>query len=261
MYPLVHYYVNTQVFGEVSHLMALGALWPDLAVGAGGDRDEAHTQGVAFYDWCRCNFPEAMDAARGMISHGIDPPCVDHYADEFWPDHVRGYMFRTALLYLPQVAACTGLDGATDIPLLPRGVEPPRSNVWWKAHNFVEMAYEMITARQHPDLGRRLVEAATDRQAVATLARALQGWHGLPVQPILDIFASVPDSYALIDSGAQAQARVQAASMHHRFTSFRMDLPAMAELLEQISRDQADRYPIFMAFLVKRTSQQIQAFR
>ncbi|MBQ1501428.1 MAG: hypothetical protein IIZ45_02285, partial [Firmicutes bacterium] len=217
MYPLVHYYVNQQVFGHVSHLTALGALWPDLAVGAGGNRDDAHSQGVAFYEWCRLNMPGVLDAARGMIGHGIDPPCVDYYADEFWPDHIRGYMFREALPYLPQVAACTGLDGDVDIPLLPPGGEPPRSNVWWKAHNLVEMAYEMITARQHPTLGAQLLEAVADDDAVDALAQALNRWQGLAVQPIIDIFAAVPTSYALIDAEAMAQAKMQAASMHHRF--------------------------------------------
>lgn len=260
MYPLVHYYVNQQVFGEVSHLTALGALWPDLAVGAGGNRDDAHSQGAEFYAWCLDNMPEALDAARGMIGHGIAPPCVDYYADEFWPDHVRGYMFREALPYLPQVAACTGLDGDTDIPLLPPGGEPPRSNVWWKAHNLVEMAYEMITARRHPNLGAQLVEAVADEEAVNTLARALNRWQGLSVQPVTDIFAAVPTSYALIDAEAMAQAKMQAASMHHRFSSFNVDIPALAALLEKISEDQADKYPIFMSFLVERTREQMRPY-
>lgn len=257
MYPLVHYYVNQQIFGRVSHLTALGALWPDLAVGAGGDRNEAHTQGAAFFTWCRQNMPQALDAARGMIGHGVDPPCVDYYADEAWPDHVRGYMFREALPYLPQVAACTGLDGETDIPLLPPGGEPPRSNVWWKAHNLVEMAYEMITARLHPQLGAELLTAVADAQAVETLARALHGWEGLTISSIRRVFAAVPSSYALLDAGAQAQAQMQAASMHHRFTEFKVDIPALAALLERISADQAEKYQPFVKLLVERTRRQL----
>lgn len=260
MFPLVHYYVNLRVFGTVSHLTALGGLWPDLAVGVGGDRDEAHTRGAAFFDWCRDQMPEALDAARGMIAHGIDPPCVDYYADEYWPDHVRGYMFREALPYLPQVAACTGLDGATDIPLLPPGSEPPRSNVWWKAHNIIEMAYEIITDRLHPDLGRQLVEAVTDTTAVAVFARAMQQWQGLDADRVAAIFASVPGSYALTDAGAQAQAEMQAASMHHRFSTFNVDIPALAELLEQISREQAEKYPAFIDHLIRCTAEQIRRY-
>lgn len=260
MYPLVHYYVNQQVFGKVSHLTALGALWPDLAVGAGGDRDEAHSQGAAFFAWCRENMPEALDAARGMIGHGIDPPCVDYYADEFWPDHVRGYMFREALPYLRQVAECTGLDGDTDIPLLPRGVEPPRSNVWWKAHNLIEMAYEMITARLHPEIGPQIIKAVGDVDAVHTLARALHSWQGLSYQPVLDIFAAVPHSYALIDTEALAQAKMQAASMHHRFSDFNVDVPALAALLDRISEEQAEKYPLFIDFLVKSTAEQMRPY-
>ena len=260
MYPLVHYYVNQQIFGRVSHLTALGALWPDLAVGAGGDRDEAHSQGVAFFEWCRSHMPKALDAARGMIGHGIDPPCVDHYADEYWPDHVRGYMFREALPYLQEVADCTGLDGDTVIPLLPPGAEPPRSNVWWKAHNLVEMAYEMITAHLHPELGSLLLEAVADEEAIATLALALKGWQGLAIQPIKELYAAVPGSYALLDAGALAQAEKQAASMHHRFTSYNVDIPALAALLEKISTEQAEKYHVFMDFLVERTLEQMRPY-
>ena len=260
MYPLVHYYVNKRVFGEVSHLTALGALWPDLAVGAGGNRDEAHTQGVDFFNWCRANMPEALDAARGMIGHGIDPPCVDYYADEYWPDHIRGYMFREALPYLELVAACTGLDGDTNIPLLPRSGEPPRSNVWWKAHNLVEMAYEMITSRRDPLIGAELLEAVADTQAVAVLAQAIHGWQGLAIKSITDIFSAVPSSYALIDAEAMAQAKVQAASMHHRFSSYKVDIPAMAALLERISSDQAEKYPVFMELLAERTREQMRPY-
>ena len=260
MYPLVHYYVNQRIFGAVPHIMALGALWPDLAVGAGGDRDQAHVQGAEFFYWCKENMPQALDAARGMLSHGIDPPCVDYYADEFWPDHVRGYMFREALPYLPQVAACTGLDGDTDIPLLPRGVEAPRSNVWWKAHNFVEIAYEIITDRLHPQIGGQLLDAVKDQAAVDLFAQALQEWKGFAPQRVYDLFYAVPDSYALADAGAQAQAQMQAASMHHRFTNFKADIPAMANLLEQISQDQAEKYHSFTELLVERTAAQLQSY-
>lgn len=260
MYPLVHYYVNQQVFGEVSHLTALGALWPDLAVGAGGDRDGAHSQGVAFFYWCRANMPEALDAARGMIGHGIDPPCVDYYADEYWPDHIRGYMFREALPYLDQVAACTGLDGETNIPLLPRGGEPPRSNVWWKAHNLIEMAYEIITSRHDPQIGTHILEAVADTQALSLFAQAIHGWQGLEIRSITDIFSAVPVSYALVDAEALAQAKVQAASMHHRFSSYDVDIPALAALLERISSDQAGKYPIFIDLLVERTREQMRPY-
>ena len=260
MYPLVHYYINKQVFGEVSHLTAVGALWPDLAVAAGGDRDEAHTRGVDFFNWCRANMPEAIDAALGMISHGIDPPCVDYYADEYWPDHIRGYMFREALPYLEQVAACTGLDGDTNIPLLPRSGEPPRSNVWWKAHNLVEMAYEIITSRLDQLVGTQLLEAVADTRAVAVLAQAIHSWQGLDIKSITDIFSAVPSSYALLDSDAMEQAKIQAASMHHRFSSYNVDIPALAALLEKISCDQEEKYPIFMDLLAGRTREQLQPY-
>ena len=260
MYPLVHYYVNKQVFGEVSHLTALGALWPDLAVGAGGDRDEAHTRGVDFFNWCSANMPDALDAARGMIGHGIDPPCVDYYADEYWPDHIRGYMFREALPYLAQVAACTGLDGDTAISLLPPGGEPPRSNVWWKAHNLIEMSYEMITASIDPQIGTQLLESVADAKAVAILSQAIHRWLGLDAGAITDIYSAVPVSYALVDAGALAQAKVQAASMHHRFSNYNVDIPALAALLEKISCDQAEKYPIFMDLLVERTREQLKPY-
>ena len=260
MFPLVHYYINKQVFGRVSPLCALGGLWPDLAAAAGGDRDAAHYQGAEFYAWCCQHLPQAKDAALGVIAHGVEPACVDYYADEYWPDHVRGYMFRQALGYLPQVAACTGLEGETSLPPLPRGGEPPRNNVWWKAHNCVEIAYEILTSQAQPQLAAELLAALAHTEAVELLAQALQGWQGLEPRRVRQVFAQAPESYALPDAGAACQAAKQALVMKHRFSKFQVDQPALAALLEQIARDEADSYASFISLLTEKTAAQLRAF-
>ncbi len=55
MFPLVHYFVNRQIYGSVPTLMALGGIFPDLAAGAGMNRDKAHEMGANFHTWCKNN--------------------------------------------------------------------------------------------------------------------------------------------------------------------------------------------------------------
>ena len=59
MFPIVHYYANRFIFPQVSSLMALGGLFPDLAAGMGIQRDDAHQMGDALYQFCINQQPQA----------------------------------------------------------------------------------------------------------------------------------------------------------------------------------------------------------
>ena len=93
MFPLVHYFVNRQIYGSVPTLMALGGIFPDLAAGAGMNRDKAHEMGANFHTWCKNNAPEGIPLSIGIASHGINPHGVDYFSDEFWPGYKKGWCF------------------------------------------------------------------------------------------------------------------------------------------------------------------------
>ena len=108
MFPIVHHLTNITIDKNVSELTILGGLFPDLAIGAGIDRNKAHQMGAQFYSWCKDSAPEGLPLARGIICHGDKPCGLDYYADEAWPPGQRGWCFQKGIPYSQQVAASTG---------------------------------------------------------------------------------------------------------------------------------------------------------
>ena len=247
MFPLVHYFVNSEIAAKtgktVPRLTALGGLWPDLAANAGCSRDEAHMMGAAFHAWCLAQAPEGRDLARGIISHGSAPPCVDYYADEAWPDtpdYPKGWCFLQGEAYRDAVAAATRL---------------PERMIWWKAHNFVEMSYELLTDAAHPDLKLELLAAIHDEEAVNTAARLLAAYTGKPAGVIAGCFRHAPDTFAIATVSADELAQKQCLSFVMRHRHCDGDAAAMAALLLRMRDELAADYPAFLAVAVARTAE------
>ncbi|NLF79906.1 MAG: hypothetical protein GX572_01790 [Clostridia bacterium] len=245
MFPLVHYFVNSQIYGSVPKLMVLGGLFPDIAAGAGWDRDKAHTMGADFHAWCGQNAPQALPLARGIISHGTEPPGVDFHADEFWPGYRKGWCFLVGEKYLDQVAQVTRL---------------PQNLIWWKAHNFVEISYELITDADHPQIKNQLMAALEDHRAVTQAAAVLADYIGLPRQDIISSFQNVPNIFAIDDISPERLAYKQNLAFMVRHGVMDADVKAMAELLEQMSRDLKPGYYPFCRLLIDFTARVLAAY-
>lgn len=237
MFPLVHYFVNSQIINPVPSLMALGGLFPDIATAAGVDRDAAHSLGGPFHAWCKMSAPKMIPLAKGIISHGIDPHGVDYYADEYWPGGQKGWCFQHGEKYMAQVAQVTQL---------------PPNLIWWKSHNFIEMGCELITDRDQPKIKDALRAAIEDRAAIREAAAALAAYTGIASENIVGAFARVPDIFAIDEISAKKLADKQNISfaLRHRVTA--ADPPAMAKLICQISRElEPFYYPFFEKIIAK----------
>lgn len=233
MFPLVHYFVNKRIYASDSRLMILGGLWPDLAGGAGLDRNQAHAMGDHFHQWCQKNAPEALPLALGIIGHGIQPFCVDYYADELWQDGPKGWCFQIGKKYDQRVGAATGLG-------------PDYS--WWKAHNFVEICCEMLTDELSPGLGEEIIAALLDESTKHLAAKFLSAYYACDPRPILHIFNKVIDIFALKDLSALHFAEKQKISIASRLSlpSYSCDIPAMAFLLDEMREDVRDEFAPFL---------------
>lgn len=245
MFPLVHYFVNRQIYVSVPPLMALGAIFPDLAAGAGLNRDRAHEMGADFYGWCRSNAPEGLPLAIGVASHGINPQGVDYYSDEFWPGSQKGWCFLQGEPYMPQVAAATRL---------------PEDLIWWKAHNFVEMSYELVTDLDHPELKQELLAALRDHAAQQKAAMLLAAYTGGNPELIIGMFNHAPNIFALTEVSASQLAFKQDISYKLRHNVTNADTAAMAGLIEQMSRELRDGYYPFMKQLIRLTAQSLSDY-
>ncbi|MCL1873735.1 MAG: hypothetical protein FWF85_06430 [Clostridiales bacterium] len=231
MFPITHYYCAKKIFGRSSSLLILGGLWPDLARGTGVGRNQAHESGKQFWQWCQKQAPDALDLARGIICHGSDPPGLDFYADESWPGGEKGWCFQAGEAWLAQVASATAL---------------PEHYVGWKAHNFVEMAFELILIKQEPDLGRDILAAVVDQKAVEQASILLsEFWHLEPKQ-VADCYAQVNRIFAIDPLDPYNLALKQDLAMRFRNQSQAADIEAMAYLLELIAKDKPEDYLAFL---------------
>ena len=52
----------------------------------------------------------------------------------------------------------------------------PENLIWWKAHNFVEMSYELITDSDYPQIKDELLAALHDTEAKKTAAKILSAY-------------------------------------------------------------------------------------
>lgn len=236
MFPLVHYFVNSKILKNTSHLTVLGGLFPDLARSVGFDRNEAHIMGADFHAWCP---KEAIALALGIVAHGSKPPAVDYYADEFWPGYKKGWCFMIGEKYMRRVQSATHL---------------PDNLIWWKSHNFVEMACELITEHRDPLLKTKIKAAICDKEAIETAANLLGEYCHIEPKKISQVFSQVPQIFAIDNISALTLAQKQAAAFPRLHGVTDADIPAMAELIELIAQDITPLYDDFFAEVISKTA-------
>ena len=222
MFPLVHYQLLHSLIDQDRDLAALGGLFPDLAVNAGIERNYAHRMGNYFYHWCGKCYPQSLALARGIISHGVDPHGIDYYADEHhphYPDYLKGWCFKMGESWMPQIAACTKL---------------PDDYIWWKSHNFVEMAAELLTLEAEPGINHQLLHILRQKSLVAEAAQVLSDFIDCEPQRLEHTFHQAEEIFALEQTNSLTLAQKQAQSFRQRFQRNDADIPAMAALLDEM---------------------------
>lgn len=244
MFPLFHYFVNKKIYQERTSFLVLGGLWPDLASAACPNekgrgleiRNLSHASGDEFYHWCSEHAPEAKDLARGIISHGIEPQCVDHYADEAWPGAERGWCFMEGIPYIERVAEATQL---------------PKGYRWWKTHNFVEMACELLVQEEDPDLGSEIMAALQDTEAIRAAAALLAEYYQLDAERIRLLYENAADIYAIQPANSRELAERQKRSFAFKpgIKDSTADVDAMAALIETMAEELRPKYRGFLDYL------------
>ncbi len=249
MFPLVHCFVNHKIYREtpLDPLLILGALWPDLARGANCSRNAAHRMGDDFYRWCREQAPAALPLARGIISHGIRPCCVDFYADEYWPGYVKGWCFGVGAAYIPRV------EKAMDIP---------HRFAWWKSHNFVEMSYELMIAEDAPQIAKMILEASRNEEAKTRTASYLAAWYDCDQLPIYQILGRVPEIFAIetITPTTLIERQKEGLKFKPGCEQARPDADAAAQLLTDMYTDLRPGWPPFRDRLVQLTGNVLRLY-
>ena len=173
MFPIAHLWLLERVVAAPTPAHYLGCVWPDMLFGSPLGHVESHQRGaelLAFaHDRKQRGMPDSdalVAFVVGALSHGSRPHGFDWYSDEAWggqPHAAKGYAFQRGLPLADATAAACRL---------------PPENGPWKAHNVVEMAFEVPLHAAHPHLGARFVAAGRDQALVARIAGPLGDFFG-----------------------------------------------------------------------------------
>ncbi|MGI6679528.1 MAG: hypothetical protein ACOX2Q_10935 [Dehalobacterium sp.] len=215
----------------------LGSVFPDLANVIGLHRDETHEMGLDFYRFCRTYYREHLDFARGIISHGANPQGVDFYADQSFDGQNQGYCFQRGSLIVDQVIKTCGI--------------PPQMGLW-KAHNFIEMAYDLITAERYSYLLKEFQEELADEGAIEDYSQILGQYFQIEASKIKGAFQKMPEFFCLDDVTPIHLTKKYAVQLQKRHGVVKSDPWAMSEVLEEALQLIEDEFTPFMEGVYER---------
>lgn len=138
MFPLTHLYTAKAILGYENAMTALGAMFPDFGSALGAGRNLCHEMGIDMFHYAQEHDKSHLDFALGVLTHGTALPGIDWYADEEYHGVRPGFCFQLGEMIADDVAEACNL--------------PPNMAVW-KAHNVIEMAFDVITERKNPHIG------------------------------------------------------------------------------------------------------------
>ncbi len=255
MFPLAHHFLVKQILKNPRYhlaerltplqknLIRLGAVIPDLVAGMGMDRNFGHLMGKSLYDYCRENHPAAEPFALGVWLHGADPCGFDYYADEHWQKG-NGWCFQQCTPYIDAVIDACAL--------------PPEWGLW-KAHNFVEMAAEMACFAQDPTLGRELLAAGQEAEAVQTVADILVQFGNARTESVIPVLASMDQIFSIHQVTPLDLAEKYALQLKRRHDIQDADPVKIAAVLTQVKEDLTDEfwrwYPLVETMILREIEQ------
>ncbi|MEG2639371.1 MAG: hypothetical protein RR992_07695 [Clostridiales bacterium] len=140
MFPLTHIATAFAVLKKENTMTVSGSLFPDFITYLGIGRNMGHELCTDLYYYTLEHSPEHLDFALGALTHGTSLPGLDTYADEEYHGEKPGFCFQQGKKIAQEVNCYCKV---------------PKSMALWKSHNFIEMAFDVITAQRHPDLQAR----------------------------------------------------------------------------------------------------------
>lgn len=218
MFPLTHALVAQNLLNSAHPRIILGGVFPDLANVIGLHRDVTHEMGEDFYRFCQRQEENLLDFAQGVISHGANPPGLDYYADQSYRGQDQGYCFQRAVPLVERVVETCGI--------------PPHMGLW-KAHNFIEMAFDVISVELYPSLTDQFAAALADGAAVKACARILGGYFHIEEEKVETAFLRMPHFFCLTDVTSFHMAEKYALQLEKRHGVKNADPWGMAEVIQE----------------------------
>ncbi|MFZ5596246.1 MAG: hypothetical protein ACOY31_04450 [Bacillota bacterium] len=238
MFPQTHVFFAGQVMGKMNDAVALGSIFPDMAIGAGIDRDTSHGCGRELLKFME-DSPELRDFALACITHGVDPGGLDYYGDEKNHPSERGYCFEKGrVLVNPTIAACN----------------IPREMGWWKAHNIVEMGIELRISACG-SFGQHLRTAFDNQPLIEKICRSLGEFFDRDPMPFIRRISGFRSYIDLSSSTAESLAEKYQYQMYykHRIQINVREVAGLIRLAAEVVEDDVDKFFLDVTEKVKET--------
>lgn len=220
MFPIAHAYLMERIFPAPTPQHYLGCVWPDMLWTGPLTHTQTHRECLGLLDDVRAHAPAVVPFVRAALSHGAEPHGFDWYSDEAYdPGAPKGYAFERARPFVADVVAATKVD--------------PKDGLW-KAHNFVEMSFEMALGRAYPHLGPAVAAACGDAALIRQVTEPTAAHFGVAAASLADNIARFPSSVALDQPTSLDLARAYTIQLDFKHGVKDPDVPAMAAIIDQI---------------------------
>jgi hypothetical protein len=209
MFPIAHVWLLERLVPHPVPAHYIGCVWPDMLFGSPLTHAESHTRGMDLLTFARQRVADGAPGASdflafvvGVITHGSSPHGFDWYSDEQWGDDPtrRGYAFQHG----EPIAAATA--AACDVA---PSLGP------WKAHNIVEMSFELLLYAADASMADRFATACADADLCARLAATLAAFYERPAPTLAESIRTFaqwwvrPTSAAVLAAVYARQVRVK----------------------------------------------------
>ena len=237
MFPLAHLEFAGRLLGPLRIEEMLGAVFPDVVVAVDLGWEVTHRLGARLYSAAATARAEGhpdgevlVRFARAALTHGADPAGLDFYGDVAYGGVDRGFAYQVARPLADRVAAACRLPAELGL---------------WKAHNFVEMAVDLLVDEVHPGWGPSLVtalNAAAPRSCVSTF---FDDALALPAGRMAACFARFPSFVAVADLSPLRLAQMYGVQVRAKHGVDEIDVVLAAALIEEavdLVRPETDRF-------------------
>lgn len=247
MFPIAHVWLLEQVVPNPTPAHYLGCVWPDMLFGSPLSHVDSHQRGAELLAFARAwrqqggaGADDLLAFMVGALTHGSQPHGFDWYSDEAWGEQppaakaAKGFAFQRGLPLAGATAAACQL---------------PPSYGPWKAHNIVEMAFEVPLHTAHPHLGERFVAANNDHALIERVTTPLGAFFG---QPPADLAAAITTfaRYWIFPAAIPTLAHIYALQLRGKHQVSAPDEAAIAGLIERAAELIAPERDAYLAACV-----------
>ncbi len=220
MFPIAHAYLMERLFPERTPAHYLGCVWPDMLFKGPLTHHQTHREGLALLAFVRAEAPEIDPFMRAALTHMAEPHGFDWFSDEAYdPGAPKGYAFERARPFVDQIVVAAHIDPSIGL---------------WKAHNFVEMSFEMGLGTVYPHLGPAIGSACADQALVRQVTIPLARHFGQDADELAQNITRFPATVALDQPTSMELARTYAIQLEFKHGVIDPDIAAMAAIIEHI---------------------------